>query len=134
MIGSRIIDAVLEYKEENLTQNKRDELIFKFYKVLREDLLPMSYYSSMIEAAMVTGSVFDFLFEKLDPESFKILGSTPSNVFQKHFTTLFSEFNSSVAYAVLDLIFAFGSGYMRGTSVSPHMTPVNRDYPLCRTQ
>jgi hypothetical protein len=35
---------------------------------------------------------------------------------------------------VLDLIFAFGSGSMRGTSVSPHMTPVNRDYPLCRTQ
>ena len=35
---------------------------------------------------------------------------------------------------MLDLIFAFGSGFMRGTSVDEHMTPVNRDYPLCRTQ
>lgn len=134
MVGSRIIDTVLEFKELSLTEKEQDEYIFLFYRILREDLLPMSYYSSMIEAAMVNGSVFDFLFERLDPESFKILGSTPSNVFQKHFTTLFCEFNSSVAYAVLDLIFAFGSGFMRGTSVSPHMTPVNRDYPLCRTQ
>ena len=66
---------------EKMSERDQDAMIFWFYTILREELLPMSYYSSMIEAAMVTGSVFDFLFQKLDPESFKILGSTPSNVF-----------------------------------------------------
>ena len=37
---------------------------------VREDLLPMSYYTNMTEAAMVMSSVFDFLFEIIDPQSF----------------------------------------------------------------
>ena len=102
---------------------------------VREDLLPMSYYTNMTEAAMVMSSAFDFLFEIIDPQSFKALKNTPSNVFQKHFTTLFTEFCDPVAYAVLDLVFAFGSGFMRGaTAQLPPSTAVNRDFPLSRTQ
>ena len=40
-----------------------------------------------------------------------------------------------MAYAVLDLIFALGSGFMRGaTAQLPPSTTVNRDFPLSRTQ
>jgi hypothetical protein len=55
-------------------------------------------------------------------------------VFTRHFTSLFCEFeDSALAMAVLDLIFTFGSGFMRGTMVEL-MEPISDDYPLCRTE
>ncbi len=78
-------------------------------------MLPLGYYNNMIEAAMVMGDVFNFLFQQLDPLNHEILGIVPATVFQKHFTTLFAEFDDSIAFAVLDLIFVFGSGCLRGT-------------------
>lgn len=63
MLGSRIINTVLDSPQlKSVQRQEQDDYIFWFYTILRENLLPMSYYSSMIEAAMVTGSVFDFLF------------------------------------------------------------------------
>jgi hypothetical protein len=80
------------------------------------------------------GGVFTFLFSKLDPEMYQILGEIPGTVFTRHFTSLFCEFDDSrLAMAVLDLIFTFGSGFMRGTTVEP-MEPISDDYPLCRTE
>ena len=80
MLGSRIVNAVLD---ANLTKetSANDKLIFWLYVAVREDLLPMSYYTNMTEAAMVMSATFDFLFEHLDPLSFKVLKNTPSNVF-----------------------------------------------------
>ena len=79
MIGSRIINAVLD--AHNQVSEEMHMVIFLLYVTVRENLLPMSYYTNMIEAAMVMGSTFDFLFEKLDPKSFSVLQKTPSNVF-----------------------------------------------------
>jgi hypothetical protein len=108
--------------------------MFWLYVTVREELLPINYYNLMIESALMMGGVFNLLFSKLDPEMFKILGEIPGTVFTKHFTSLFCEFeNSKLAMTVLDLIFTFGSGFMRGTMVEP-MEPISDDYPLCRTQ
>jgi hypothetical protein len=68
----------------------------------------------MIEV-MVMSDIFNWLFKKLDPAMEQILGHIPGIVFTKHFSGLFAEFNQKVSLAVFDLIFAFGSGVMRGT-------------------
>jgi hypothetical protein len=108
--------------------------MFWLYVTVREELLPINYYNLMIESALVMGGVFTFLFSKLDPEMYQILGEIPGTVFTRHFTSLFCEFDDSrLAMAVLDLIFTFGSGFMRGTSVEP-MEPISDEYPLCRTE
>jgi hypothetical protein len=108
--------------------------MFWLYVTVREELLPINYYNLMIESALVMGGVFTFLFSKLDPEMYQILGEIPGTVFTRHFTSLFCEFDDSrLAMAVLDLIFTFGSGFMRGTTVEP-MEPISDDYPLCRTE
>lgn len=59
--------------------NKSDA-IFWLYVTIREELLPVSYYNNMIEA-MVLGDVFNWLFEKLDPQNYKTLGQIPGTVF-----------------------------------------------------
>ena len=46
---------------------------------------------------------------------------------------MFAEMNNELAITVLDLIFVFGSGSMRGT-FQQEMEPVSDKYPLCRTQ
>ena len=93
----------------------KDELIFWLYVAVREEKLPISYYNNMIESGIVMTEVFNQLFVDLDEQSFKVLGSIPGTVFQKHFTTLFAEMSDPLALMVLDLIFVFGSGCMRGT-------------------
>ena len=48
--------------------------------------MPLDFYSrDMIEANSVTAGVFNFVFEKIDPKNFKILGNTASVFFQKHY-------------------------------------------------
>ena len=78
-------------------------------------------------------SAFDFLFEKLDPPSYKILGSTPGDYFGNHFATLFYDFNPEISQSVLDLLLVLGSRSMRGALFDLQDLPVNGDYPLCRT-
>jgi len=39
-----------------------DEVIFWLYTTIREEMLPLGYYNNMIEAAMVMGDTFNFLF------------------------------------------------------------------------
>lgn len=43
--------------------------MFWLYVTVMEQLLPLNYYSNMIEAAMVMSKVFDFLLSKLDEKS-----------------------------------------------------------------
>ena len=94
---------------------KKVDSIFWLYTTVREELLPLSYYNNMIEC-MVMSDVFNWLFEKLDPIAYSILGVIPGHVFQKHFTGLFAEVENKLALAIFDLLFVFGSGSMRGTS------------------
>jgi hypothetical protein len=64
---------------------------------------------------------------------FEILGNIPSLVFIRHFINLFSEFvNKDISLAILDLLFAFGSGYTTGTATDPEIR-VNDEILLCRT-
>jgi hypothetical protein len=64
---------------------------------------------------------------------FEILGNVPSLVFIRHFINLFSEFvHKEIALAILDLLFAFGSGYSTGTVTDPEIG-VDNESPLCRT-
>lgn len=93
----------------------RNELIFWLYTCVREEKLPISYYNNMIETGIVMTDLFNLLFRELDPILYEELGTIPGTVFQKHFTTLFAEMADGLAYCILDLIFVFGSGYMRGT-------------------
>ena len=93
--------------------NKTDA-IFWLYVTIREEILPLSYYNNMIEA-MVMGDIFNWLFQKLDPQNYEILGHIPGTVFQKHFTGLFAEMEDKLALAIFDMLFVFGSGCMRGT-------------------
>lgn len=60
--------------------NKR-EAIFWLYVSLREELLPLSYYNNMMEAAIVMGDVFNSLFQTIDPKSYDILGNIPGTIF-----------------------------------------------------
>lgn len=60
--------------------NKVDA-IFWLYVTLREEILPVGYFNMMIEAAMITGEVFNFLFKSIDPISYEILGTIPGTVF-----------------------------------------------------
>lgn len=39
-----------------------------------EEMLPLGYYNSQIEAETVMGEVFKFLFKLLDPLHFEMLG------------------------------------------------------------
>jgi hypothetical protein len=87
----------------------------------------------MIEI-IVMSDIFNWLFKKLDPTMEQILGHIPGTVFSKHFASLFAESNQNLSLAVFDLIFAFGSGVMRGTCAEMPMEPVNDEDPLCRTQ
>jgi len=57
------------------------EAIFWLYVTVREELLPVGYFNMMIEAAIVTGEVFNFIFKSIDPESYGILGNIPGTVF-----------------------------------------------------
>ena len=95
--------------------------------------MPINYYDKMIEV-IVMSDIFNWLFKKLDPDMEQILGHIPGTVFSKHFASLFAEANQKLSLAVFDLIFAFGSGVMRGTCAEMPMEPVNDEYPLCRTQ
>jgi len=64
---------------------------------------------------------------------FEILGNIPSLVFIRHFINLFTEFaNKEIALAILDLLFAFGSGYNTSTATDPEI-PIDDDIQLCRT-
>ena len=47
----------------------------------------------MLEAAFVMTTAYNYLFEVLDPISYEILGRAPGDVFQRHFLTLFCEFD-----------------------------------------
>jgi hypothetical protein len=47
--------------------------------------------------------------------------------------TLFTTLHPQIALTTLDLIFCFGSGYMRGSFADP-AEPVSDEFPLCRTQ
>lgn len=40
----------------------KDDAVFWLYVALREEMLPLSYYNNMMEAAMVMGDVFNWLF------------------------------------------------------------------------
>jgi len=100
---------------------------------MREELLPINYFDNMIEI-MVMSDTFNWLFKMLDPTMEQILGHIPGTVFSKHFSSLFAESNEDLSLAVFDLIFAFGSGVMRGTCAEVPMEAVNDEYPLCRTQ
>ena len=98
--------------------------MFWLFVTVKEELLPINYYNLMIESGVVMGAVFSFLFSKLDPQNWQILGEIPGAVFMRHFMGLFCEFENGLAIAVLDLIFSFGSGCMRGTMAEP-MEPVS---------
>lgn len=87
----------------------------------------------MIEAGIVMGDIFNTLLMELDEQASEKLGGIPGVVFQRHFTTLFAEMSEEISLMVLDLIFTFGSGFMRGTSHQPQ-EPINDQKPLCRTQ
>ena len=64
----------------------------------------------------VLSKTFNRIFEQIDPEMFGILGDTPSMVFIRHFVNLFTEFvNQDISLAILDLLFAFGSGSITST-------------------
>lgn len=43
------------------------DAIFWLYVTVREELLPVGYFNMMIEAAIVTGEVFNFIFKSIDP-------------------------------------------------------------------
>ncbi len=60
--------------------NKR-EVIFWLYVTVREELLPLSYYNNMMEAAIVMSDTFNWLFQTLDPKSYEILGNIPGTIF-----------------------------------------------------
>jgi hypothetical protein len=63
----------------------------------------------------------------------EILGDIPSLVFIRHFINLFTEFpDKSIAKAILDLFFAYGSGYTTRTLTEPEVA-VNDENMLCRT-
>lgn len=57
------------------------DAIFWLYVTVREELLPVGYFNMMIEAAIVTGEVFNFIFKSIDPQSYEILGNIPGTVF-----------------------------------------------------
>ena len=107
------------------------EYIFWAYTSLREDVLPINFFSQLIEPDVLS-KTFNFIFEQIDPETFKILGNIPSLVFIRHFVNLFTEFpNISISAAIIDMLFAFGSGTTTGTVTDP-VTPSN-DSNLCRS-
>lgn len=107
------------------------EYIFWAYTSLREDVLPINFFSQLIEPDVLS-KTFNFIFEHIDPETFKILGNIPSLVFIRHFVNLFTEFpNISISAAIIDMLFAFGSGTTTGTVTDP-VTPSN-DSNLCRS-
>ncbi len=60
--------------------NKR-EVIFWLYVTVREELIPLSYYNNMMEAAIVMSDTFNWLFQALDPKSYEILGNIPGIYF-----------------------------------------------------
>jgi hypothetical protein len=86
-------------------------------------------YFSDIESGAVMTQTFDFLFSQLDPKSHKILGTTAVNFFERHFRTLFAELGEHIMLAVWTLLFAFGSGGMRGTCVDSEDFPVSQSFP-----
>jgi len=36
-------------------------------------MLPLGYFNNMIEAAIIMGEVFNFIFQQIDPKSYEIL-------------------------------------------------------------
>lgn len=95
-------------------QNK-DEIVFWLFVTLRESILSIDYYSQVIEPDVLS-KTFNYIFEKIDPEMYALLGETPSLVFLKHFCNLFTDFNSpDVSKAILDVLFCYGSGFMTAT-------------------
>ena len=107
------------------------EYIFWAYTSLREDVLPINFFSQLIEPDVLS-KTFNFIFEHIDPEMFEILGNIPSLVFIRHFVNLFTEFpNISISAAIIDMLFAFGSGTTKGTVTDP-VTPSNESN-LCRS-
>jgi hypothetical protein len=81
----------------------------------------------------VLSKTFNYIFEQIDPEMFEILGNIPSLVFIRHFINLFTEFeNEKISLAIIDLLFAFGSGYTTSTVTDPEIR-VDDDISLCRT-
>ena len=64
---------------------------------------------------------------------FDILGDVPDLVFTRHFINLFTEFPEKIiAIAIMDLLFAYGSGYTKSTLTESEID-VDVEDKLCRT-
>lgn len=116
-IGARLVHVFFEYSQLPKSQSSNyDEALFWLYTALREDILPINYFNQYLEADVLS-KTFDFIFKHIDPEMSAIFGDIPRLVFIRHFINLFTEFpNPCIQYAVLDMLFAFGSGYTTSTS------------------
>lgn len=132
-IGSQLIKVVFEADQVGGKPRKNsDNKIFWLYTALREDILPIDYFNQVIEPDLLS-KTFNRIFEQIDPEMFEILGNIPSLVFIRHFINLFTEFvNKDIQLAILDLLFAFGTGYSTSTATDPEI-PIDGEILLCRT-
>lgn len=64
---------------------------------------------------------------------FDILGDVPYLVFTRHFINLFTEFPEKIiATAIMDLLFAYGSGYTKSTLTESEID-IGVENKLCRT-
>jgi hypothetical protein len=133
-IGSLLIKTVFEavYLEDGKHNTNANNKVFWLYTALREDILPINYFNQVIEPDVLS-KTFNYIFELIDPEMFEILGNIPSLVFIRHFINLFTEFeNEDISLVIIDLLFAFGSGYTTSTVTDPEIR-VDDDILLCRT-
>ncbi len=133
-IGSLLIKTVFEavYLEDGKSNINANNKVFWIYTALREDILPINYFNQVIEPDVLS-KTFNYIFELIDPEMFEILGNIPSLVFIRHFINLFTEFeNEDISLVIIDLLFAFGSGYTTSTVTDPEIR-VDDDILLCRT-
>jgi len=88
--------------------------------------VPVGFWSLLHEPLVLT-KLFDWVFEKIDTESFRELGLVPSQVFSRYFLSLFSDVrNSALTMTLMDLILTQGSGVYTATLKSNEPRYTNR--------
>ena len=120
-----------------------DTVVFWIYSYVMETLLPIGFYSLMVES-LVISRVFSKLFEIIDPNSYLVMKNAVQLWFIKELLSIFTlNDNAAIKLAVMDMLMLLGSGSTTSTITqegykSIYEQTVYNDKniqirPLCRT-
>ena len=130
LIAQVVIQVISPVIDVNFS--KADQYSFWLYSCILEDVLPVGYYSLMVEPSILS-EVLQSLFYILDKQTYACLSHITKTFFMRQFLCLFQEMKIEIRLAIMDMLLLLGSGCMTSTITCPEPVAVSEEHPLCRT-